>query len=826
MGGNTVYNKYPAARWRDATPIGNGVLGASVYGCAYDERILINHEALYENSVGKELPDISARLSEVRALMDKKDYAAAETYYSDALKKAGYDNRVGSFYPALDLRLVCDAGNAVTRYKRSLDMENGVVTVSFRDGRARIKREAFASSVDGCVAARYSSDAPFRLSLALEPHDLSDNVDCGGGKLSYTAEFHSEAFGRYVYAYCKTKGGLRYSAIVKVASGASDPESVRRSDNPNIDMIGEPDLRNFLRTGEVKNATVLLSVFEGILPAEEAVRRIDAAPSDFGALKARHTARFSALFNSMAFSVSDGAGRRSNEELLLRAYGGKVDTELIEKAAKFGRYLLISSSAGCALPANLQGLWNGDYVPAWDCAFFNNENIEMAYWQAFSGNLSGCVLPLFNLYERFLQDYRENARNLYGCRGILLPLFMDNRDGKKKNLQPHALYWTGSSAWVASVYYDYYRYTGDEEFLKKRAYPFMKEAAEFYRDFTVTENGALKFYPANSPENRANGDFRGAGELSVCVNPAMDAALLKELLTNLLASYEKCGPDTADAEEWRRMLAAIPPYGINGDGAFKEWLHDDFKDNYMHRHLSHIYPVFPGGEFTRRTEPRLFAAVRKAVEKRLAVGLRAQTGWSLAHMANIRARLGDGDGAEECLKLILRFCTGQNLFAYHNDWRNMGVTLKYVCGTDAPFQVDANMGFSAAVNEMLLYSDEKTIEALPAVPSSWKRGEARNLRARGGRTVSVAWDGDAVSVEITADRDCEVALAVGGCAEDGGFRAVALKGGVPRRFAFRKHAAESLVKKYGLQDAPAHGGLTETAAEFARIPGASETVGC
>ena len=277
----------------------------------------------------------------------------------------------------------------------------------------------------------------------------------------------------------------------------------------------------------------------------------------------------------------------------------------------------------------------------------------------------------------------------------------------------------------------------------------MKESALFYEDFMVYDsNGKLKSYPSNSPENYPDGDFEGAKQISVAINSTMDFALLKELLTNLISSAKKLGIDKEKQEDWAKMLSAIPEYEINEDGAIKEWLHPNFKDNYHHRHQSHIYPLFPGFEVNEENNPELFEAMRVAVNKRLVIGLKSQTGWSLAHMANIFARLNDGEGAKECLDLLVRFCTGANLYTYHNDWRNMGVTLKYMHAGHAPYQVDANMGFVSAVYEMLLYSDSDKIKLLPALPHELASGRIEHIQARGGFDVSIFWTENRVKVRI------------------------------------------------------------------------------
>lgn len=744
-----LINKYPASRWNDATPLGNGTLGALVYGAVYDERILINHEALFNWCEDKEIPDISYALNEVRALMDKGDYITAESYYENLLREKKYEPSSGKYYPALDLHMLFENKDAFTNYSRILDMENGVCTVSYSELSKPYTREIFTSHENGVVLIRIKGDnLSFR--LALEKHDLYDLPDMGGA-----SEQKAEALKDGIYTEFKTQGGLNYSAMLKVLS-TDGTISFGTHKKRKIDMSGDASFNGFLEIKGSQETVLALNVknapdYEGLLATLSSL-------GDFDSMLDSHKKIFSELFNRTKLSLSSGENKSTNE-LLLDSYNGMVDTRLVEKMADYGRYLLISCSINCSLPANLQGNWNGDYSPAWACTYFNNENIQMAYWQACKGGLSEALLPLFNLYDSFKEDYRENARKLYGCRGLLLPLFMDNGCGKKKNLQPHVLYWTGSSAWISAIYYEYYQYTSDLEFLRERAYPFMKESALFYEDFYVyDENGKLKSYPADSPENRPNGNFVGGGEISVSINPTMDFALLKELLTNLIESATILGVDGDKVSAWKKMLLAIPEYEINGDGAIKEWLHPDFFDNYHHRHQSHIYPLFPAYEVGRESG-LLFDAMKVAVEKRLVIGLREQTGWSLAHMANIYARLKDANGVKKCLELLLRFCTGENLFTYHNDWRNMGVTLKYIHCGKPPFQIDANMGFTAAVYEMLLYSTPRGVaEILPALPSEWESGEISGLQTQIGAHVSIKWEKSTAFVTLKATKDLTLKL--------------------------------------------------------------------
>jgi alpha-L-fucosidase 2 len=376
----------------------------------------------------------------------------------------------------------------------------------------------------------------------------------------------------------------------------------------------------------------------------------------------------------------------------------------------------------------------------------------MMYWQALRGGMPETLLPLFDLLDRWKDDFRTNARRLWGCRGLVLPLYMGDRGGLKGDFQPHCVYWTGAGAWIASFHWDYWLWTGDRAFLRDRAWPFLREVALFYEDFLYEgPDGLLHAAPAVSPENSPV--VEGGAKVDVCVDPTMEIALVRELLNHALAAAAELGIDDAQTARWRAMLAKLPPYGTNERGALREWLDPRFGDNDHHRHLSHLYPLFPGREIAPHRDAALFAAAKKATEARLATGLPDQTGWSLAHMACVWARLGEGDRALGCLEQLLRCCTGPNLFTRHNDWRGMGVTLEMLHGTTPPIQLDAAYGFSAAVQEMLLGIDESSLRILPALPAAWERGSMKGLRAPGGVKVDISWGNGEWQAAISLDRD-------------------------------------------------------------------------
>jgi len=348
-----------------------------------------------------------------------------------------------------------------------------------------------------------------------------------------------------------------------------------------------------------------------------------------------------------------------------------------------------------------------------------------------------------------MEDYRTNARKLYGCRGIYLPAPTVPDSGLLKTISPHIIHWTGGGGWIGQHYYDYYLHTGDETFLRERALPFLREVAHFYEDFwQLDENGTWMSYPSNSPENTPGNYWQGEGgpQMETTINATMDFAIAKEALTHLIEGARLTGLYADEIPTWEGMLARIPPYQINEDGAVREWMHPFFDDNYHHRHQSHLYPIFPGTEVTPESDPALFQAFVTAVKKRLVIGLKEQSGWGLTYMANNYARMGEGDAALQCLDLLSRSCLLNNFFTTHNDWRDMGICVDLPW---APFQVDANMGWTAAVHEMLLFSKPGWIKLLPALPSRWPAGSVHGLLCRGGVEVDLDWDLGQNRIEAT-----------------------------------------------------------------------------
>ena len=713
------------------------------YGRLCEERILINHERLWYDGVRPELPDISALLPKCRELLAKGDVLAANELYNDAL--GVQDEEEGDcavYHPAADLTFSSTCEERFKNYQRYLDLEAGEAMTYWEWHNRPQVRRSFVSRADNCIVVEQLGCGvkahPWELKIEL--HELIDAISKHGELFIPQIEFTSVAKGEWLIGTGRytdpSYNGAEYGVVARVIS--SDRGSIKPSKcGQSLIVDGMQELM----------IIAMVFVYE---PAEKAIERcqqkILALGTDYDALLQRHVALHGKLFNSCRVQFGDSsAGLGStNEELLLHAYNGTTSIELLQKMTDYGRYLLIGSADQQSVPSNLQGIWNGDYAPPWDCFFMINENLLMNYWQAMPGGMHAEALGVFNFYESNVEEYRENAQKLFGCRGIFIPALTSPETGLLTHGGSWIVHWISGAGWLCQLFYDYYLFTADQEFLKERLLPFMREVALFYEDFfTYDADGKILIQPSTSPENWPKEACEVESPSSIhprlTVNATMDVAVARELLSNLLSGARQHNLYADSWPCWDKMLEALPSYEVNEDGAVREWLDHRFSDNYEHRHLSHIYPVFPGFEVTKESHPTLFPAFKTAVDKRGTVGLKDQTGWSLAHIANIRARMGDGDSAYDCLETLMQTCVGKNLFTYHNDYRGSGVSMDWFFGRSTPFQVDANMGVTAAIYEMLVQSNPGMIKLLPALPHQLSSGTLTGMCTRAGVKVDLEW---------------------------------------------------------------------------------------
>ncbi|MFS0869167.1 glycosyl hydrolase family 95 catalytic domain-containing protein [Paenibacillus xylanilyticus] len=786
---NKMILKYPASwwkgMWREALPTGNGKLGASVQGGIQEEMILLQHSELWHWGQKNELPDVSHTLAETRKLMDEEHYPEASWHLTRALQTKGYASKLASRFPltALTLTMACD--NAFRKYRRELDMETGEIHVRWEEAKRSYSRSIFVSRADDCVVFRITGDElgesdPGRSWETAGKPLLSGNVglqfppgdrereDEQFLKLKMSVTVRTDEDENYLFYGGQNDDGQDFGAVLRLihVGDVSEKNPVTGTLNfpGNIHTIssknqpnkrGEKAINERLPFETSGNLLVLIKWFATGKREEEWDRlkqELAVFDTDYDALLSRHKALHQALFHSAKLDLDDTADDgRCNEELLLDAYEGEAPTGLLRKMWAYGRYLFISGiSEGGNTPFGLYGLWGGDYRLMWGHNMAN-ENVQMMYWHSTVGGLSRLNLSLFRYYNGMMETFRDNARKLFGCRGIFIPAGTTPGMGAPNQIVPVIMNWTGAAGWLARHYYEHYKYTGDKQFLREEALPFMREALLFYEDFMVLDpNGQYKMYPSVSPENTPENFMPRDGRqlahpMPTAINAAMDIAIIKELLQHTIEASRIVGTHTSQIPQWEAMLKRLPAYILNEEGAVKEWLHPAFEDRQNHRHLSHLYPVFPGQEVSREEDPVLFGAFETAVHQRK---LGAQSGWSLAHMSSIYARLGDGGRALESLNVLARSCLLPNGFTLHNDWRNMGICLPLPA---APVQLDANLGWVNAIQEMLLYVSPQLIKVLPALPARWTRGEVQNWRIQGG-TLSFAWNRKtgAFQAELTA----------------------------------------------------------------------------
>ena len=750
----------PAGWWRDAFPLGNGHLGAMPYGRLCEERILINHERLWYEGIKPELPDLSRLLGESRELIEQGEALAANELYTDALRSEGKEGGCAVYHPAADLCFSSVCEERFKNYQRYLDMAVGEAMTYWEwAGHAQVRR-SFVSRADDCIVVEQLGSAlkSQQWELKLELHELVDAIRQNGVLFDPPIEFAASANSEWLI------GRGRYT----------DP-SYNDAEYGIVARVVTTDASNRTVSGKsliIQGAERLLIIAKVFVheSSDAAIERLKSEilslESDYSHLLERHVALHTSQFESCRIQFKDTTSEAStNEELLLKAYSGSMPVELLQKMTDYGRYLLMGSSNESSVPSNLQGIWNGDYAPPWDCFFMINENLQMNYWQALPSGMNAEALGVFNFYESNLADYRENAQKLYGCRGIFIPALSSPETGLSVHAGSWIVNWISGAGWLCQLFYDTYLFTRDEVFLKERLLPFMREVALFYEDyFTYDAAGRVIISPSTSPENWPKESCAIKSPTAIhprmTVNATMDVAVARELIGNLLKGAREHDLYQDSIERWQCMHEGLPEYEVNEDGAVREWLDHRFSDNYEHRHLSHIYPVFPGFEVTEESHPNLFPAFKTAVDKRGTVGLKDQTGWSLAHMANIRARMGDGASAYDCLETMMQTCVGKNLFTYHNDYRGSGISMDWFFGRSTPFQIDANMGLTAAVYEMLVQSGPDFIKLLPAMPQQLNAGRAAGMRTRAGVTVDLDWQLNPFELKACFTSTCDQTISV------------------------------------------------------------------
>ncbi|MBE6365215.1 MAG: glycoside hydrolase family 95 protein [Lentisphaerae bacterium] len=739
---------WPLEQWREATPLGNGETGLSVHGGVYMEKLLLNRHDLWRQKQSGYVPDISGAISGVRQLMDSGNYREARDLLTNRLLENNCPENLPFPMPLAEIVIRFETPGVFSRYRRQLDMAKAESLVTYETGDTSIRRRAFVSRSNGLTYWQMESGGEQQLSLDIRIPFTSEDCRKEIVNIAQAVTEFDEKNNIFSF-YALNDDNLSFGCICRIDGAAG----CRRPDG-SLGFTG------------VKTLQLTIATFANEKNASDAVENLKSKLLSAGVDYEKQAGKSAALHRELYERSSvelDGFQNRDNESLLSIAYEDVAPTELIEKIWRFGHYLFICGYDKNAYPFHLYGLWNGSFFPTW-AAHVANENVEAIYWHTTAAGVAETVKPLLDYYFDKLDFFRETARKVYGCRGIYISSYSTPQVNVLSPICPVILHFNGVAGWLARHFYDYFLATGDEETLKEKILPFMYEAALFYEDYVTFDNeGKIKLYPSVSPENTPLnflqmaediGHSRSGHPQPVTENATVELAIFKELLGRLIELAGKYHCYTAHLAIWQKILDAIPPYRINADGAVAEWLPEKWLDKYDHRHLSHLYPVFPGCEVQKETDPKLFAAFEKAVDLRI---LGSFSGWTLPHMAAIYSRFNRGNDALHCVDILAKSVLLKNFFTLHNDYRNMGMTIVFQEGF-FPVQLDALLGTVNAIQEMLLYISPDQLKYLPALPGRLKRGKAK-LHFFTGFT-EFEWDvgNSTFSADIYAVRDTVLQL--------------------------------------------------------------------
>ncbi|HOM94203.1 MAG TPA: glycoside hydrolase N-terminal domain-containing protein [Candidatus Saccharicenans sp.] len=738
----------PANNWEQSLITGNGKMGAMVYGKPLEETIILNRAGLFMPLHEPLLPVNTAdHLAKIRELISNGHYQMAADFVVELAKKEGWGEKrwTDPFIPAFDLLVIMPARGTIENYHRAVNFETGEVSVEWKDLGGQFCRRLFVSRTDNIVVLSIISKDKVKINCSIRfaqrptegqggwwPEEMFKNgirdvsISAGNEWLTYRSSFKR----RWPGSLQGYEGAGRI--IVK--------HGVTKVENNSIQISNADEVLVFVRIEPTKNFS------KSMIP--DIKRALKKIPADYDLLLGRHYRIHGEIFNRVRFDIGGGGDRKlTAEELYSRSNVGHLSKALLEKEFDACRYSILCSSGD--YPPTLQGIWGGTWSPPWSSDYTQNGNLQCAMASMLSGNMAECLFSFFNYMDSQMNDYRLNAKWLYGCRGIDIASRTSSH-----GLNNHfdrtwpMTFWTAGAGWNASFFYDYYLYTGDKDFLFNKVLPFMKEAVAFYEDFLIEDkDGKYIFNPSYSPENNP-----GNSESQACANATMDIAVVKELLTNLIAVCQEFNIEKESRKRWKQMLAKMPAYMINEDGALKEWTTPLLKDNYAHRHCSHLYPLFNGLPEEIADNHELQQAFKKAIELRMQKRREENGGvmaFGLVQLGLATASLRDAEMSYEIIDwLANRFWCPTSLTTTHDPQTTFNVDL---CG-----------GLPAIIIRMLVSSRPGCIELLPALPEAWPSGKIEGIPCRGQVLVkSLEWNPQGLVVVLESKIKQQIDLKIG-----------------------------------------------------------------
>lgn len=736
----------PAERWEQALISGNGKMGAMVMSRPLEEIIILNRAGLFM-PLHKPLPPVNTagHLTEIRKMISDGRYQEAADYVVELSHKEGWGAKrwTDPYIPAFDLLVNMEVKGDVKQYMRSVDFQTGEAAVRWEDERGEFMRRLFVSRPDNVVVLSITGPSGGKvnceLQLAQRPtkdqggwwsEEMFKNgikdvlITAKDNRMAYRSSFQK----RWPGSLQGYEGAAR--VIAKNGKTRIEKNKIIVNDADEVLVLIKIELtRDYAKSG-----------------VEELQKSLAQITDDYNTLLNRHAKVHGEIFNRVRLALGGGNDHKlTSEELLEKSSAGNLSNALLEKEFDACRYAIISCSGD--YPPTLQGIWGGTWGPPWSSDYTQNGNLQCALAGMLSANMAECMEAFFKYMDSQMADYRENARRMYGCRGILIASRTSSHGLNNHFDQTWPMtFWTAGAGWNASFYYDYYLYTQDKDFLAKKAIPFMKEAAAFYEDFLIEgDDGKYIFNPSYSPENNP-----GNSNSQACINATMDIAVAKQLFNNLIAACEELKTDPEGVKRWKAMLAKMPDYMLNKDGAVKEWNSPLLDDNYTHRHCSHLYALFNGMPAEIENNPKLQKAFKRAVELRMDVRRRQNGGimaFGLVQLGLAASSLREAQTSYEVVDWLANNYWFPSMVTSHNP--------------ESIFNVDICGGLPAVIIRMLVSSRPGTIELLPALPEQWPSGTIEGIPCRGRILVkSLEWNPGQITVVLESAAKQKISLKV------------------------------------------------------------------
>lgn len=738
----TLWYEHPASQWVEALPVGNGRLGAMIFGGIENELIQLNEGSLWSGEPqNKNInPDAYKYLKPVREALARQDYKTATAL---CRKMQGYFT--GSFLPLADLNIKQKVNSAASAsmYYRNLNLNTAVASTEFTVKGVKYVRNVFISAPDSVMVVKLTSSQPGMITLDVKLSSLLGNritlpdpdlfALSGVAPARLDPAYYNKK-DRNPMAMTDANGhtGMRFQVLLKAVHNGG----TLTSDSSGIHIIAADSVILYVVAATSYNGMFKYPDTQGKDEKVIAQRRLRLAlTKSYDELRSRHIADYKKYFDRVSFTLTDTTRNTVNEKLpsdfRLKLYSyGNYDPGLEQLYYQFGRYLLISCSRPGGLPANLQGIWNNELRAPWSSNYTININTEMNYWPAEVTNLSELHLPLLKWIEDLSKSGAVTAREFYRARGWVAHHNSDiwgltTPVGNKGDGDPTWANWYMGGNWLCQHLWEHYAFTGDINFLRKEAYPVMKQAALFCFDWLIKSHGYLITSPSTSPENVFITD---KGEkYSVTEASTMDISIIRELFNNLIEATGVLDTDRNFRAELIRKRDQLIPFRIGSKGQLQEWARDFSENDPHHRHASHLFGLYPGHQISPLKTPKLALAAKKSLELRGDAG----TGWSKGWKINWAARLLDGDHAYKMLREILHYVDPVHPAG--------GGTFPNFFDAHPPFQIDGNFAATAGISEMLLQSQSGEIHLLPALPGAWPSGEITGLKARGNFEISIRW---------------------------------------------------------------------------------------